>query len=265
MVKCIHLAAAVAVFACAMVGAETTRAQSYPARYPRMAPAHALLYKCVDKIEWDDTTLTEIVDWLRFQADGRVNVLPRWGALRTAGLNESTSVTLELRNTNVAEVLGEVIEQLAPVGALAYRAYNNRFVLSSRADFDRQLYLRVYDVKDLLHRVENNGQGAPVLDLSQTTGGGSSQTGLGGAGATAGTVFGGGGQESGSANTSSEQDQEEQLQDLIQLIQTVIEPASWASAGQSGRGQIRAFNQSIIVLNTIEVHEALAGSFVYGR
>lgn len=238
---------------------------SYPARCRCLEPAHALVYQPIDKIVWDESPLEDVMTWLRDLGKGKVNVLPRWRALRTVGIDESTTVSFTLHETTVAEVLAEIIEQLEPIAKLAYRAYGNKFILSSQAYFDRQLFLRVYNVTDIVSRVVNNGGSAPVIDLSQTTGG-VTPTGGGGVASgtgTAGTVFGGGGgQQNEDSGANSEQEEQERLDRVVALIQNIIEPASWASAGQGRRGQIRAFDKQIIVLNTIEVHEKIAGRFV---
>ena len=256
MTRCITAIAAIVFCINPTLEAEAAESPRYPSRYRRMAPAHALLYKAVERVAWLDAPLEDVFDWLKTQAHGRVNVLPRWRALRTAGLTESTPITLEMRNVNVAEVIDEVIEQLAPVGSLRYRAYGNKFVLTSKADHDRQLYLRVYDVTELIQPPPDTGRGAPVIDLSQTVGGG----------ATTGTVFGGGGgQDRQGSDDRGEQEQQDKLDELMNLIRATIAPGSWMSSGLGGPGRIRAFNNSILVLNTIEVHEALAGAFSFGQ
>jgi len=51
------------------------------------------------------------------------------------------------------------------------------------------------------------------------------------------------------------------MQELIKLITTTIEPASWSNTG-GGLGSIFGFNGRVIVArNTIEVHEQLGGFF----
>jgi hypothetical protein len=60
---------------------------------------------------------------------------------------------------------------------------------------------------------------------------------------------------------------------LRELIEQTIAPESWdltgsdspQTAGGGGTGRIRVFNTSLVVRNTIEVHEMIAGAFRFGE
>ena len=43
----------------------------------------------------------------------------------------------------------------------------------------------------------------------------------------------------------------------------MIEPDSWFD--NNGDGEILAYNRSLVVLNTMEVHEMIAGAFALGE
>ena len=65
---------------------------------------------------------------------------------------------------------------------------------------------------------------------------------------TSGGGAGGGGQE---------ESVEDNLEKLADLIKNTIEPESWDDNG--GRGTIRIFRRSLVIRNSIEVHEKIGG------
>lgn len=224
--------------------------------------APALLNKRVESISWDeDTTFEEVIDWLRAESDGKVNVLPRWTALGIEGIDRDTVVTLDLTNTTVAEVLNETIDQISDDGEIRYHAFGNKLKISTKADFDRRHYLRIYDAADIVFRVEDFGQGAPAIDLQQAGQGGG---GGGGGGASQSVFTGAGGAQSQSqGGEQAEQELEERLEKLKDVIVVMFAPETWADTGGGGRGQIRVYNSMLIVKNTIEVHQMIAGYFAF--
>ena len=258
-----------AILASTIAETSAPAGKSYPARYRCTCRAHALLYQPIEKIEWDETPLEDVVDWLRDLGKRRVNILPRWRALSQVGIDETTTVSFTLRDTSVAEILDEVINQLDTIAPLAFQAYDNKFILASKPYFDKQLYLRVYDVTQLVTSVANNGGSSPVIEIGQTTpgitptGGGGVRAGTGAAGVRlggSGGPIGQGGRDSG--DQDDDQQRQERIDALVGAIENLIEPASWASAGQGRNGTIRVFDNMIFVLNTVEVHEQIAGRFV---
>ena len=55
----------------------------------------------------------------------------------------------------------------------------------------------------------------------------------------------------------------QRLEEIRTLIEDSIEPDSWDAVG--GRGTIRYFNRTLVVRNSVEVHEQIAGYFALGR
>lgn len=230
------------------------------ARHTRNA-AIALLRRPVESVDWVDTPMELVIDWLKGEGKGRVNVIPRWNALNVESIDRDTLVTLQLNNTTVSEVLNELLDQLSPDGELRFHAQGNTLRISTKADFDRKMYQRIYNVTDILFRVPNFGREAPNVDLQNTTSGGQGGS-AGGQSVFQGGSGGGGNEDSGE---QAEQDLLEQLEDLRAIIEETIEPESWdtATGAVAGQGRIRIFRNSLIVTNTIEVHEAIAGRFAF--
>ncbi len=224
--------------------------------------AAALLRKRVDKVDWVETTFEEVIDWLHGEGLDKVNIVPRWGPLGVEGVGRETPVTLRLNSTTVGEVLNETLGQLSESEEVTYRGIGNTLRISTKQDFGRKMELKIYDVTDILFQVPDFGREAPIIDLQQASRAGG---GAGGGGGGAQGVFGGSSTGTGQ-ETSGEQAKrllDEKLKELRELIEAAIEPTSWTVGG--GRGTILSFNQSLVVYNTIEVNEKIAGLFAYGE
>ena len=222
--------------------------------------AVALLRKRVAEVEWVETPFEEIITWLKDESEGQVNIIPRWEPLGNESVDVDTPVTLELTNATVSEILIEVLNNMSPDGQLGFRAARNTLKISTRADFDRKMLLRIYDMTDILFRVQDFGRNAPAIDLQHTGG-------SGGGGGGGRSVFSGGtsGTDQGDSGEQAEQEMITRLEDLAEKIQEVIAPETWDTGQGGGRGRIRVFNRSLLVYNTIEVHEEIGGPVELGR
>jgi hypothetical protein len=210
-----------------------------------------VLRTTVEDLTWEEVTFEYVIGWLR--DFGEVNVVVDFDALRAVGVDADSTVTLVVRRATVAEVLNEVLDQLAGEEELHYRATGPWIRISTAEEFDRRLYVRVYNVVDLLTNPPHFTD-APQIDLSVAQ-----QAGGSGAG-TGQPVF---------TVTSGEDDQGEnedeiqrRLDDLASVIIDTIEPLSWDV--YNGRGTIRTYNRMLIVRNSVEVHEQIAGAFRLG-
>ncbi|HEY3243278.1 MAG TPA: hypothetical protein VGM03_07995, partial [Phycisphaerae bacterium] len=102
----------------------------------------AALEKRIDAVDWDQVPFQEVVAWLREQ--GVTNVVARWRALETVGVDAGSTVTLSLRDSSVRQILTEVLAQLEDAAdPLQFHALGNTLTISTRSDFNRQLYVRV--------------------------------------------------------------------------------------------------------------------------
>ena len=219
--------------------------------------ARAVLRKRVQEVNWDEKAFEEVIDWLKGLTDDKVNIVPRWGPFEVEGVDRDSPVTLQLRDVTVAEVLGETLDQLSEEGQVTYHAYRNTLKFSTKSDFDRKLFRRVYEVTDILFQVPDFGRSAPSVDLEAAARAG----GGGGGGGGGQSIFAGGGGSSSSEDLEQEESEvEERIEDLRTLIMDTVLPETWEDAG--GPGIIRVYdNRYLVVLATIEVHEQLAGYF----
>ena len=227
-----------------------------------MSRVELLLRKRVAGIDWEERSFEEVLDWLR-EADGKVNIIPKWNALAIVAVDRDQLVTLKLNNTTVGEVLTEVLDQLTETGEVTYHGERSSLRISTKDDFGRKLELRIYDVTDVLFRIPDFSESAPQVDLARQ-----SSSGGGGGGSSSQPIFANsGGQNTEELSEEGDDDSPEQvLEDLVELILETIEPDSWFTDGGGGRGRIRGFNKrSLVILNTVEVHEMIAGFFARHR
>lgn len=254
-------------------------------KVPPPGSAIDLLRKPVAQVDWEEKPFEEVLDWLRDQGEDRINITARWGKLNAEGVDKDKPVTLNVTNTTIAEILEEVRTQLSDEDKIRYQASRNWLTISTKADFDSKLIRKIYYVGDLLFTVPDFQEEAPQIDLSgqnSNSGGSSGGGGGGGGGRSRGSVFqsgGGGGQ--GSQQGQNEQELEMRMERARNAIILTVVPDSWADTptGQAlgslggsasvglGTGRIVSLIQyrSFVVLNTIEVHEELAGWFDRSR
>lgn len=220
-----------------------------------------LLRKRVAGIDWEERTFEEVLDWLRDESDGKVNIIPKWNALSIVDVDADKLVSLTLNNSTVGEVLTEVLDQLTETGDVTFHGERNSLRISTKDDFGRKLELRIYDVTDVLFRIPDFSKSAPQVDLARQ-----SSSGGGGGGSSSQPIFrnSGGNSAQELSEKGSDDNPEQVLEDLVTLIRETIEPDSWGEIG--GPGRIRGFNKrSLVVLNTVEVHEMIAGFFARHR
>lgn len=242
--------------------------QSSVIAIPTTDAAIALLGRKVDLVDWDEAPLEEVVDWLRQQGEYNVNVIVRWPSLETRGVGRETLVTLTLNNTNVAQVLDEVLLALGDSSDdVAYRGSGNNLWISSKQNFRSKLHVRVYNVSDILFRVPNFQQGAPSIDLQNDTGGGQGG-GRGSQGVFTGGQGGGQNNQLGQQEGQGGQEDEQRMTDLRELIEQTIAPETWDTGNVQGgqvattMGRIRTYNRSLVVRASAEVHEMIGGFFL---
>ncbi len=253
---------------------QTALAQSSPSSRNSLARAGAsgvsqrqsqtvawdLLRKPIEKVDWVESTFEEVISWLTEEGEENVNILPRWTALSQESVTRDTLVTLQIRDSSVSEILDETLDQVCVSGQCTYRAVGNKIRISTKTDFGRKLEVRTYDVLDLLFLFPDLGRNAPTIDLQAA----SRQGGSSGGGGGGQSVFGGGSSNSQQDLQLEDEEMEQELNDLIATIQAVIEPTTWKAVG--GAGDIQTFsNRVLVVRNTIEVHEKIAGAFALGN
>ena len=198
-------------------------------------------------IDWDEVAFEDVVDWLRDKTG--LNVIVRWPAIRDEGVQEDSAVSLRLTDVPIWQVLNETVRQIADFGRVRYQGWRRTLIISSRHDFDRDLFLRVADVADLIIPIPDFGSSAPRVDIAQV------QAGSGGGGASALVSPGG---DEGDGGEAAKRSETEQLDQLIAVILATTAP----EVTDDERLAIVGFGRLLVVRAPIEVHEAIGGTFV---
>jgi hypothetical protein len=217
----------------------------------------SILNQRVPEITFEELSLEQVMNWLADFTHMNVNV--RWQVLADAGIDRDRPISLHARNLRLSQVLWLIMNDAAGSEVkLAYRASGNLLVLSTAEDLDKEMVTKIYDVADLLIKLPvATRQGA--FNVSQGLGQNTGQGG-GGSGAGGGMFGQGQGQQQqqyGRNDTTGTAGTEQQMQQLVDLIRQTIEPDSWRENG--GSGSIIPFQKSIVVRNTLLVHQRLGG------
>jgi hypothetical protein len=236
-----------------------------PAPRPEVPQTLRILNQRLPEVSFDQTALEQVIAWL---ADfTKLNVSVRWQILADAGVNRDTPISIQARGLRLSQVLWLIMNEAGGSETkLAYRASGALLVLSTEDDLGKEMVTKIYDVSDLLLRVPRATRQA-AFDVSQGMGqnqGGSGGGGGGGGGGGSGGMFGQGNQNNQNQNQNNPNDPYNaqggpgsQIQQLVELIQQTVEPDTWRANG--GLGAIYPFQRSIIVRNTILVHQKLGG------
>lgn len=204
-----------------------------------------VLHQRIAEIAFEDLPLDQVVDWLA--ATLNVNIVVRWETLRDAGVARDKAISMAVRNMRISQVLWLLMNEAGGTDTkLAYRGSGNLLLLSTAADLGNEQLVRVYDVSDLIVRVQNFA--GPQVGLEGQGGGGNTE------------VFvqaGGTNDEDQPPNANANNGEiDPDVARLMEIIRQAIEPDSWEA---SGRGSIMAYRRQLIVRNTIAVHQALGG------
>ncbi|MFQ5489653.1 MAG: hypothetical protein ACE5GE_02925 [Phycisphaerae bacterium] len=217
----------------------------------RITESQRVLAKPVSQIDWDETPLEDIVDWLGKQ--GEASVVVMWKSLEDEGIDQDTAVTLKIKKTTVGRALAEALNQISDVEPIMYRGMDDIIKITTKADFNKKLYVRVYPIQDMLLNIPDFTD-APEVDLSSQSGGGG---GGGGGGGQGEPIF----SDDDDEDSDDSEVKTQRIDDLIVLIEDTIEPNTWQTNG--GRGTVTVYNDMLVVRNSIEVHEKIGGPFQF--
>ncbi len=212
-------------------GAENSHDDEGTSKQPKPANALAIqaLESKVEELSWENQSFESIIAWLRER--GEISVIPVWRALEDIGVRRTDGVTLQMRDTTVHAVLVEVCDQLSLYGEVGFIGYGNVIKISSQKHLDRKVYVRVYDVRDLIFEVGEFASPDAV------------------AGAKLGA----------SVEMDNYRTPEERMADLANVLRRTIDPDRWAENG--GDCALVIHETSLVVRAPISVHQKLTGAF----
>lgn len=109
--------------------------------------AMAILQKVVPEVKFDNTALSDVIDFFRDITNS--NIVVNWRALEEAGVDKSDQVSLRLKDTRFETALSATLRQ---VGASRAALVIDRGVLTitTQADLMSYLLTKTYEVRDLV-------------------------------------------------------------------------------------------------------------------
>ncbi|NOS99085.1 MAG: hypothetical protein HOP29_00470 [Phycisphaerales bacterium] len=243
-------------------------------------PVMALLRSPVERVAWDNAPFSMVLEWLedRGASAGPVHVRPNWRALNAEGIDKDAEVTLEMSDTNVYEILIELLDGLSNGDPLHYVGEGDVLRITTRTDLRRHLVSRSYDVNQIIAQIRGQrlnprfdiGQTVHIVTFFPVDGAG---VGVTTQPIDVGTsmfsddffsVGNNGRNNPGRGNDDDDDDdegaEEEIIQDLLENIYTTIEPDTWNLNG--GPGTAGVFNGVLTVRNSIDVHAQLGAPFI---
>lgn len=245
------LSACVVTLFIASAVAQTSPGSGQAMPRPRVSDTIRLLNQRIPEVIFDGAPFEDVMNWVA-EITG-ANVVVRWQALTDSGIERDKPITVKVKNLRLSQVLWMIMNEAGGSDLkLAYRASGMLLILSTEEDLSKEMLVKVYDVGDLLltpPRFTNATRMDPAQSMSQ--GGGQMGGGMGGGS----NLFQSNQNQNEDQNRN--QDQDADIERLVDLITNIVEPDSWVAGG--GNGQIFPFRNTLVVYNTLLVHQRIGG------
>lgn len=248
--------------------AASGRSGGRPRSFEGRGSAARALFIPLPANDFRDAPLEEVCRTLEKQT--HTNMVVRWNRLFEAGVPRDAPITLKTHQLPLDQALWLVFGQLeSATEPLAYRAEQNVLLISTARDLGREMVTRVYDVRDLIQTRPREASifTGHVYQIPRVTRV-AVAPGVAG-GEVVSDTYGSGTRVNASTSGDDPVDDdnddapERHMRELIDAITASVEPESWDVNG--GRGVIRAWRGSLLVHNSIAVHQQIAGFFVEER
>tara|TARA_Y100000589_G_scaffold329971_1_gene378178 strand:+ start:332 stop:1312 length:981 start_codon:yes stop_codon:yes gene_type:complete len=211
-----------------------------------------LVYTDVD-VSMQEQPVKEAIDWLAEQVGSPFQVSLLNDKV-IEGIDPDIKITLDFKNMPALNVLEHILDQCTSAQQLpsTWQIRWGMLYIGPVPVMDEARFrsVRIYDVEELIMLIPDFNN-PPELQLGGTAGGGGfgGGGGLGGSGGGGGFGGSGGGGGGGGDHPSSwdwEELEEENLQRLILLIQTLIEPEAWFRNGGDA-ASINVHRSSLVI------------------
>ncbi|MFM9956927.1 MAG: hypothetical protein ACKVZJ_02535 [Phycisphaerales bacterium] len=210
-------------------------------------------------VKFQDNSLADVLSFIATVTN--VNMDVDWDQLTEIGVEKDTKVTLELREVTARTVLDRVLQKASKdeFSRASWAVQDGVVIVSSQAALQKNKFIVIYDVRDLLFQIPNYNV-VPDLDLNSVLSqGGSAGGGGGGGGGGGSSLFGGGGGAgAGGDPRTPEQIENEQLTLLLEIIQNNVDFNGWRDNG-GDTGVVQNLNGNLIITNTARNHREIQG------
>ncbi len=206
------------------------------------------LDEVLPEFQFDETPLHSVIGHL--QDVQQINIAVDWEDLTLNGIEPSKPVSLALRGLPFRTVLKEVLAQVGGETTLAYSVVEGLLRVASKEKLDRDKYVLVYDVRDLLMSAARFSNAARLDPGAAPVVTGRSRW-------NEGSLFESPGHSEQRSSLRSD-DTDEMVHELIGVIRQTVSPDSWQTSG-GGDASIRELNGQLIVYNTSDAHTQVRG------
>ncbi|HVS72584.1 MAG TPA: hypothetical protein VHQ47_15110 [Phycisphaerae bacterium] len=180
----------------------------------------------IPQISFDKQPLDAVLGFLRDTA--KINILVNWPALRSAGIDKNTPITLHLSAVRLDMILDAVLQAANSNTRLQFAVNDNVIEISTAAELDFHTVTRVYNIRDLLEMPAPAPRGAAPGAAGQ------------------GGLF----------QTGAAQAPDGGVQDVIDAIETTVHPDQWRDKGGQS-SSIREFKGALIVTGSPAVQDGV--------
>lgn len=211
---------------------------------------NARLNDILPEFQFQDAPLEVVLDHL--QGIQKVNLAVDWEDLKAQGIERDKTITLQLRGLPFKTVLKEVLAQAGGEVRLAYAAGDGLLRVATKDKLDKDKYVLVYDIRDLLVHIPVFTNAAR-MDPAQAM----SQPGLGGQGGGGGAQLFQSSSQQQPLESFGQVNQVDVVGRLTEVIRQTVELDSWQDTG--GDGSLRELNGQLIIYNTSDAHARIRG------
>lgn len=206
----------------------------------------------VPEFRFEEVDFESVVDNLR--EIEKINIAVDWDNLEAQGIERRKPVTMQLRGLPFESVLKLTLDQVGGDTKLGFSVSEGLLRIATREKLDREKFVRVYDIRDLLVGIPRFTNAAR-MDPSQAI---NQQGQLGGGGGSSAQLFqysqqqqGPGGEWRDVAGVRNEM-----VPKVLEIIRQTAQPDSWQESG--GEASIRELNGQLIIYNTSDAHTQIS-------
>jgi general secretion pathway protein D len=175
----------------------------------------------------------------------RINLLVNWNDLAAAGVERDVPIDLNLPNEiTLKKAITEVLHQAGGEVELGYDVADGVVTVATQRFLARSTYPAVYDINDLLMEIPNFND-APQTDLAKLNDRLRHQA----SAVDRAWQFG----DDDDDEPERDPDRASRVQQIIEMIQTTVDPESWTDLGGTV-GSLREINSQLVVTQNSAAH-----------
>jgi bla regulator protein BlaR1 len=114
------------------------------------------------EVDFNNVALSDAIDFMRDVTGA--NIFVNWKALRDAGVERTSPVSVRVRNISFGKALTILLDGVERKEPLGYTVAEGVITVASRADLEKDVVTRVYDIRDLTVPIPDY-EPPPVQDM----------------------------------------------------------------------------------------------------